>query len=158
MDSVKWLVRLTLLTSIFEGHFQKNDYRLFPPTNSQAPPADIGPVRVNSLIAWPPEGAELPFGEVIRVVGYAWSGSHPVQQVEISLDGGESWKAAELTGPEARYAWRLWQFDWQPAQPGSYAVASRAVDAIGASQPLKVDWNVKGYANNSIRPIHVRVG
>ena len=97
-------------------------------------------------------------GHAVRVVGYAWCGSQPIQRVEISLDGGANWNPAELTGPDEPYAWRLWQFDWQPGAPGAYVVASRAVDRLGVGQPDQVGWNLKGYANNTIRPVQVRIG
>jgi hypothetical protein len=157
MDSVKWLVRLRLLDHAFEGHFQTKDYRLFPPAGAAAPPKPIGAVRVNSLITWPQDGAELPSGEAVRVVGCAWSGSGAIRQVEISVDGGSTWKDAQLTGPEAPYAWRLWEFAWEPRSPGRHAMAVRAVDATGATQPDQVEWNAKGYANNAIPRIEVHV-
>ena len=157
MDSVKWLVRLRLLDHPFEGHFQTNDYRLFPPPGGASPPKPIGPVRVNSLITWPHGGADLRVGEAVRLVGYAWSGSGTIRGVEISTDGGSTWTPTQLTGPEAPYAWRLWQLTWEPKAPGSYVLAARATDETGASQPDRVEWNAKGYANNTIQQIEVRV-
>src|SRR5207245_1134776 len=150
MDSVKWLVRLRLLPHAFAGHFQTNDYRLFPPAGAASPPRAMGPVRVNSLITWPKDGAELRAGGAVRLVGYAWSGSGAIRAVEIRVDGGSDWQPAQLTGPEGPYAWRLWEFAWEPKAPGRRALAVRAVDATGATQPDQVEWNVKGYANNAI--------
>lgn len=155
MDSVKWLVRVQLLDRPFDGHFQTRDYRLFPA--GDAPAKAIGPVRVNSLIAWPHDGAEIRLGDAVKVVGWAWSGSGPIRRVEISSDEGRSWSPAQLTGPEAPYAWRLWEADWRPQQPGRHMLAARAADATGAIQPDQVEWNAKGYANNRIRWIEVQV-
>ena len=157
MDSVKWLVRLRLLDRAFDGHFQVNDYRLFPPAGSTAPPRPIGPVRVNSLITWPAGGAELRAGREIRLVGYAWSGSGAIRGVEVSVDGGATWKAAALVGPEAPHAWRLWELGWKPEAPGAHRLAVRAVDSTGATQPEQADWNAKGYANNGVRRLEVQV-
>jgi DMSO/TMAO reductase YedYZ molybdopterin-dependent catalytic subunit len=156
MDSVKWLVRIQLLDHSFEGHFQTRDYRLFPPEGAGSPPQEIGPVRVNSLIAWPHEGAAISGGEALRVVGYSWSGGGSVTGVDFSADGGASWQPARLTGPEAPYAWRLWEYEWKPA-PGVYRLATRATDSTGAAQPVQVEWNAKGYANNRIRVIQVEI-
>jgi DMSO/TMAO reductase YedYZ molybdopterin-dependent catalytic subunit len=157
MDSVKWLVRIRLLDRPFEGHFQTRDYRLFPADAAAAPAKPIGPVRVNSLVAQPGDGAELHHGEPVRVVGYAWSGSGPIRTVEISSDEGRSWTPARLTGPETPFAWRLWEAEWKPERPGRHALAARAMDATGAAQPDQVEWNAKGYANNRIRWIEVQV-
>jgi hypothetical protein len=117
----------------------------------------IGPVRVNSLIASPSDNAELRQGEAARVVGWAWSGSGPVRSVAISTDQGRSWTAARLIGPEAPYAWRLWEAEWRPERPGPHALAARAEDETGAVQPVQVEWNAKGYANNRVRWIQVQV-
>jgi DMSO/TMAO reductase YedYZ molybdopterin-dependent catalytic subunit len=157
MDSVKWLVRLRLLERPFEGHFQTRDYRLFPPVGAASQPQAIGPVRVNSLIAWPHGDAEVRLGGAVRVVGYAWSGAGPIRSVEITLDGGRSWQPARLIGPEAPGAWRLWEIDWEPQAPGRCVLAARAVDSTGASQPEQVEWNAKGYANNRIQWTEVQV-
>jgi DMSO/TMAO reductase YedYZ molybdopterin-dependent catalytic subunit len=157
MDSVKWLVRLRLLDRPFEGHFQVNDYRLFPPPGSAAPPRPIGPVRVNSLIAWPSAGAELSTGREVRLAGYAWSGTGAIREVEVSVDGGTTWETAALVGPEATYAWRLWELAWKPERPGVYCLATRARDSAGAVQPEQVEWNAKGYGNNRIQRIAVLV-
>lgn len=157
MDSVKWLVRLRLLDEPFEGHFQVNDYRLFPAPGSAASPRPIGPIRVSSLIAWPGPKAELRAGQEARVVGYAWSGSGAVREVQLSVDGGASWARAALVGPEAPYAWRLWEFRWRPEAPGPYHLVARAVDSIGAAQPEQAEWNAKGYANNGWYRVEVYV-
>jgi DMSO/TMAO reductase YedYZ molybdopterin-dependent catalytic subunit len=157
MDSVKWLVRLRLLRHPFEGHFQINDYRLFPAPGSAAPPQPIGPLRVNSLLAWPGDGAELDTDREVRLVGYAWTGNGPIRGIEVSVDGGGTWQRAALVGPEAPYAWRLWELAWKPERPGTYSLATRAVDSSGATQPEQVEWNAKGYGNNCIRSIAVQV-
>jgi DMSO/TMAO reductase YedYZ molybdopterin-dependent catalytic subunit len=137
MDSVKWLVRLRLLDRAFEGHFQVNDYRLFPPAGSTAPALPIGPIRVNSLIAWPHDGAAVRVGEEVRVAGYAWSGSGGVERVEVSVDSGREWRAAALVGLEAPHAWRLWEMSWTPRAAGRFAVVGGRSTAPEARSPWR---------------------
>lgn len=157
MDSVKWLVRLRLVDRPFEGHFQANDYRLFPAPGSSAPPRPMGPVRVNSLIAWPGDGVELAAGQEVRLVGYAWTGTGSIRGVEVSVDGGAAWRSAKLVGPKAPHAWRLWELAWRPERAGVYSLAVRATDSAGATQPELVEWNAKGYGNNGARRSAVQV-
>src|SRR5262249_54906370 len=97
-----------------------------------------------SLIAWPHDGAELRLGDTVQVVGYAWSGGGVIRGVEISSDEGRSWTQARLTGPEAEYAWRLWEAEWKPERPGRHALAARAVDAPGAANRERVEGTAKG--------------
>jgi DMSO/TMAO reductase YedYZ molybdopterin-dependent catalytic subunit len=157
MDSVKWLVRLRLLDGPFEGHFQVDDYRLFPPAGSTAPSLPVGPIRVNSLIAWPHDGAELRAGVEVKLVGYAWTGSGSVEHVEVSVDGGTEWRTAALVGREAPHAWRLWEMTWTPRAAGTLVVVARAADSAGGVQPEGAAWNAKGYGNNRRHRIEVHV-
>jgi sulfite oxidase len=45
------------------------------------------------------------------------------------------------------------------SKPGTYAVWSRSVDALGRSQPLdgKIYWNPNGYEWNGVHKIQVTV-
>jgi DMSO/TMAO reductase YedYZ molybdopterin-dependent catalytic subunit len=155
MDSVKWLVGLRLLDRPFEGHFQKDDYRLFPASPAPEPAPPVGPLQVSSLIAWPASGDVVRTAGPVRVVGYAWSGTGTIVRVEISSDGGGAWSDARLVGPEALHAWRLWEADWRPSTEGTYHLAVRASDSAGTTQPERADWNAKGYANNGVHQVEV---
>ncbi|NXY80720.1 SUOX oxidase, partial [Glareola pratincola] len=60
-----------------------------------------------------PPGAAVPPGE-LTVKGYAWSGGgREVVRVDVSLDGGRTWRVAQLRGerpaPGKAWAWRLWE-------------------------------------------------
>ena len=54
-------------------------------------------------------------------------------------------------------AWQNWRQDVTFPQAGYYEVWSRATDSDGASQPFAIAWNPKGYLNNSMHRIAVRV-
>ncbi|NWH76465.1 SUOX oxidase, partial [Piaya cayana] len=74
---------------------------------------------VQSAITHPRPGAAVPPGE-LTVKGYAWSGGgRRVVRVDVSLDGGRSWRPARLsTGddqpapvPGRAWAWVLWELE-----------------------------------------------
>ncbi len=88
--------------------------------------------------------------------GRAWSGGDEVVRVEVSPDGGRTWRDATLEEPLSPFAWRGWHLEWD-AQPGEHELFSRATDATGARQPLEPDWNIGGYANNAVQRIPVIV-
>ena len=84
------------------------------------------------------------------VEGRAWSGHGEVTAVDVGVDGGVSWGAAELLAErDGRWAWRTWRYEW-PARP-------RAHHAAGNVQPLTPQWNVGGYANNAVQRVLVTV-
>ncbi|MBN1528991.1 MAG: sulfite oxidase [Thermoleophilaceae bacterium] len=160
MASVKWLERISVLDSPFGGYQQARGYRV-----RQTPDEDGEPVsRIvpRSLIIPPgvPDFATrartLADGPCV-VRGRAWSGLAPVERVEVSADGGETWGDARL-GPQAsRWAWRSWEWDWEPPGPGTYELCSRATDDAGNTQPLEAPWNLGGYANNEVHRVEVAV-
>src|SRR5579863_3611209 len=114
--------------------------------SQMVPVTDLG---VKSVIAVP--GAWAKPGPV-RVQGTAWSNSSPIAKVDVSTDGGQTWKPAKLGGRPTQYGWRLWQLDWKAAE-GKYTLMSRATNAAGQSQPVMEQWNPNGYLWNVAQPV-----
>ena len=156
---VKWLQHIEVLDHEFEGFWMKTAYR--HPAGPVAPgtavdPAKMVPVtdlNVKSVIATP-NGWAKP-GRV-RISGAAWSNSSPVTGVEVSVDGGTTWKPAKLGKDQSRYAWRLWEFDWK-APEGKHTLMARATNAAGDKQPLSQEWNPSGYLWNVAQKVEVEV-
>ena len=109
------------------------------------------------MILRPRPGEALPAGKPFILLGAAWAGEEELEAVEVSCDGGGSWRAAELLGPFTRYAWRHWQLPWTPAQPGPARILARARDTKGRLQPRHASWNVLGYGNNGVEEHAVSV-
>ena len=82
---------------------------------------------------------------------------HLLERVEVSSDGGSKWREAKLSDPKLNFAWRLWQLDWKPPEPGYYTLMSRATDSAGRVQPFVPAWNPSGYLWNGIDRIGVTV-
>jgi DMSO/TMAO reductase YedYZ molybdopterin-dependent catalytic subunit len=148
MASVKWLARLRLLERSFDGFFQTQRYVV-----GDRPLREIA---VRALIAWPNEGerlAQLPF--VAR--GYAWSGRGDLARVEVSIDGGSSWRDATLGDEITRYAWRQWHATIAPRASGQLVLLARAITSDGTTQPLQEVRNERGYENNAARPVRIEI-
>jgi sulfite oxidase len=156
---VKWLRHIEVLDHEFEGFWMKTAYR--HPAHHVEPGAavdasELVPVtdlNVKSVIATP--GNWVKPGRV-RISGTAWSNSSPVAKVDVSVDGGNSWKRAKLGKDQSRYAWRLWELDWQ-APAGKHTLMARATNAAGQTQPLREEWNPSGYLWNVAQPMEVEV-
>ncbi len=161
---VKWLTNITVLDKEFDGFWMKNAYRkpdhpIAP--GSAMPPEKMIPVtslRVKSVIARPVDGATVRLGEEVNVQGVAWSGDKgPIASVDVSSDGGRTWKPADLDPRKSQFGWRLWGFSFRPDRESYYNVMARATDASGDSQPFTQEWNPSGYGWNVVQRVGVNV-
>jgi DMSO/TMAO reductase YedYZ molybdopterin-dependent catalytic subunit len=149
-NCVKWLSRIMVMDRPFAGFFMDNVYRVFQKGQEPASGARVTGIKLKSIITQPLPGATLDSGTVV-VLGAAYAGEAAVTGVDISLDGGDSWTAAQLIGPDEPYAWRQWQYVWTDAGRGDYTLMARAADDRGRRQPMQAEWNVLGYGNNGVR-------
>ncbi len=168
--SIKWLTEIRVLTRELEGYYMDSAYRL--PTRSREAVGEnarvsgearrgsvITSLPIKSIIAAPADRSVIDAAATsVRVFGAAWAGTSTVSRVEISADAGESWQPAALRSEHARYAWRLWDFEWKPREEGTYVILSRATDQRGRSQPLEMHWNPGGYLWNAADRVRVTVG
>jgi DMSO/TMAO reductase YedYZ molybdopterin-dependent catalytic subunit len=149
MAAVKWLARIDAVAEPFTGFYQVERYVLTHPERGDPTVLPLGAIGVRALFTSPSAGATLRRGpHLLR--GLAWSGGAAIAAVEVSGDDGASWQAAELLGPELRYAWRPWELRWEARELGPATLRCRARDALGALQPDAPDWNQLGYANNAV--------
>jgi sulfite oxidase len=160
--SVKWLTEIRVQDAPSDNYFQQNDYKLLP-AGFDAASADwsggvmLGELPVNSAVLRPVEGAELVAGNAL-VEGYALAGAgRAVGRVDVSADGGKSWRKAELD-PCGPWAWTLWRARLELA-PGPAELVVRAWDSAAQTQPERLEtvWNCKGYMNNAWHRVSVTV-
>lgn len=155
MAHVKWVRRIEALTRPFTGYYQRERY-IYDVGDDQAP-EPVTRMRVKSLISTPASGTRVAPGRVV-VQGLAWSGERRVVQVEVAVDGGETWKPATLLETSKPSAWVRWAFTWEDAVPGRHTLRARATDEAGETQPAAPQWNRLGYGNNAVQMHVVDVG
>jgi hypothetical protein len=154
--SVKWLTRVAVLDRPFRGYFQSVKYTVQRRTPAGLETEVVGPMAVKAEVIRPRPGEELGVGGN-RLFGVAWAGEEAVARVEVSVDGGATWGAAALIGPQAAYSWTLWEYLWEAERPGDCTLLVRAVSAGGRTQPLRHDPLHGGYLIHHSRPLPVRV-
>ena len=71
----------------------------------------------------------------------------------ISHDFGATWIAAELDTPVNDGAWQNFRANVALPGAGYYEVWARATDSAGVMQPHAIDWNPKGYLNNTMHRV-----
>ena len=158
VNNVKYVKRLAFTAEQTLANIQSSGYRVRPIGQKGAPTQpSMWEMNLKSFITHPSgEESSMPAG-VAQVYGVAFSGGSPVTAVEVSVDGGKSWHAADLVGPHlGRYAWRNFVIPVR-FTPGTHVLASRAIAADGQVQPeLRVE-NERAYAHNGWRDHAVRV-
>ncbi len=65
-----------------------------------------------SVITRPSGGMQMPKGYV-QITGLAWSGAGKVAKVDVSTDGGKTWRQAKIDGPVHSKAHTRFNFDWE---------------------------------------------
>jgi DMSO/TMAO reductase YedYZ molybdopterin-dependent catalytic subunit len=154
--SVKWLQTIEAVSEPFTGYFQTVKYTVQRETGRGMQTEIVGPMPVKSEIIRPADNAALGIG-ANRMFGMAWAGEEAIATVEVSVDGGESWRRADLNGPREPYSWTLWEYLWEVGAAGEYQLLSRAISAGGRVQPAQHDPNCGGYLINFSRPTTVHV-
>ena len=158
----KWLTRIELRDRVHDGpKMTGKAYRVpaYPVEPGQKVPTEdfviIERMPVKSLITYPANGAKSAMRTEVR--GHAWSGDRSVDKLEISIDFGTSWQMASLDAPVNTGAWQNWRAQVTFPQAGYYEVWARATDSAGEMQPFAIDWNPKGYLNNTMHRVGLRV-
>jgi DMSO/TMAO reductase YedYZ molybdopterin-dependent catalytic subunit len=156
---MKHLDTIEAVTKPFTGFWVKNAYRIptgkFPivqhfRTQMTAANEPITEMVVNSMITAPERDHAMRSSETLDIRGFAWDGGYGIRRVEVSIDGGEIWKDADL-GTD------LGRFPFTPPRPGTYRVLARASNAVGQTQVDKLIFNPAGYHNNVVRPLTINV-
>ena len=149
VNNVKYVKTVALTANQTDARIQSANYRYHSITEKPSPdqPA-VWEQPVKSWITAPLANQKT--GQV-QITGLALGGMNALAGVDVSIDGGKTWKKAKFVGPDlGRFAWRLFVL---PAslQPGDYTLVSRARDAKGNVQPEDSPLNGSGYGYNGWR-------
>lgn len=84
----------------------------------------------------------------MTVLDAAFDGGSGIARVEVSVDGGASWRDAALDADLGKCSFRRWRSSWTPTQPGPATIVVRATSASGEQQRPTPRWNRGGYMRN----------
>ncbi|MFO0877325.1 MAG: sulfite oxidase [Gemmataceae bacterium] len=158
MASVKWLTRIIVTRTPFNGFDQTIDYGIWAKGEDGLPRlTPVTEMQVKSTIAGPVEGASVPAGKPVRIHGAAWAGEAEVERLEVSTDGGRTWALAKWIDASLPFCWRRWEYSWTPSTAGRQTLKARATDRLGRTQPEKHDPARRSYMINFIAPVSVTV-
>lgn len=176
--SVKWLGKIVVSAEESSSHWQQKDYKGFSPgidwdtVDYKSAPA-IQELPVQSAITTPAEGSVIDRSEeLLTVKGYAWSGGgREVIRVDVSLDGGKTWKVAKLKSKDKEgdqtspplgraWPWKLWEITVPlPPEAQELELICKAVDNSYNTQPDTFGpiWNVRGLLSNAWHRVKVKI-
>jgi sulfane dehydrogenase subunit SoxC len=129
---VKWLRRLEIGDQPWHHREETSKYTDLMPDGTSREFTYVQ--ECNSVVTSP--SPEKPFKEKGKymIQGLAWSGRGKIKTVDVSVDGGVSWRQARFTSqilPKALTRFALeWEWNGSPAM-----IQSRAVDETGYVQP-----------------------
>ncbi|MBI2831474.1 MAG: sulfite oxidase [Chloroflexi bacterium] len=157
--NIKWVGNIRVSEQPIFVEKNTTNYVFIGPDYSPQPPAQ-GPILTNQImksalcLPWP---AALKAGTQ-KVVGYAWSPFGKIKKVDVSLDGGNTFQGATLTGPNIEKAGTRWEFSFD-AKPGDITITPRATDEKDNIQyPVSEQkWNQLGYLFGAMAPHPVKV-
>ncbi|MDQ2867265.1 MAG: sulfite oxidase [Verrucomicrobiota bacterium] len=156
MASIKWLRRIIVTSTPFDGYYQTLDYGFWERVNGLPTLRPLREMQVKAQIASPVNGERVTADTMVHVRGAAWGGQ--IARVEVSDDGGEHWHEAKFRAETAPHAWRLWDYEWRvPKQPGRCVLMARAIDADDKTQPQAHDPDRGSYMINQLLPAEIEI-
>jgi DMSO/TMAO reductase YedYZ molybdopterin-dependent catalytic subunit len=124
MKSVQWLTEIEVVDQDYKGYYAQKGW------------TDEAIVKTTSRIDRPGHGSTMK-GLRHKVEGLAFAGTRGIKQVEISTDGGESWRPAILDSPVSPFSWVFWRYDWRVPQAGHIPCSfARPMEPASSKLPL----------------------
>jgi len=155
MAAVKWVTEIELGDEPFDGYYQTTKYVYEIERDGRVVEEPVERQRVRSLVTAPAGGDDVPAGDVV-VRGVAWSGTAPVERVDVRAGTGP-WQPADLTGEAIPGRWQWWTAVVRLDAAGTTTIRARATDRAGNTQPDHPEWNRGGYGANHVHAVTVRV-
>jgi sulfane dehydrogenase subunit SoxC len=130
--AVKWLTRINVVDRPYMAwHESGNNADTIPNGKGLWFRFELGP---KAVITRPSGGQRLPGPGFHEITGLAWTGGGAVRRVDVSTDGGKTYKEAELQQPVLRYAHTRFRFPWR-WNGEETVLQARCTDERGEVQP-----------------------
>jgi len=132
--NIKWLRRIELSDTPFMTREETSKYTDIRPSGKAV--QFSFEMEAKSVITSPSGEMVLDGPGFHEITGIAWSGRGSIKRVDVSVDGGKSWRTAALQGPVLPICHTRFRLPWQ--WDGKEAILqSRCVDDTGYVQPTE---------------------
>ncbi|MCX4481305.1 sulfite oxidase [Streptomyces cellulosae] len=147
--SIKWVGDIEVSAQPLFSPWNTTFYRLFGPGHPEGGSAPLTRQTLKSAFELA-RGATFPVDRGQVLTGRSWSGAGPVDRVDVSTDGGASWRRARLLERPRPDTWTRWSVTWKPRTRGTTRLLARATDTAGRTQPDVSVHNTQGYLFDAV--------
>ncbi len=159
---IKHLSQITVLKEPFTGFWNATAYRIpdndcgfIEPGTTPAKTTEIKRCKVRSFITSVLDGDKLATDREHTLKGIAFDGGTGIKLVQVSLDGGQTWRETALGKDLGKYSFREWELGGVKFKAGAHELKVRATSNGGEVQPLEAQWNPNGYLRTVVETTHI---
>lgn len=137
MMNPKWITEIELVDQVYEGYWQRKGWSNNAKYNTHSFIAIPGNASVRQRFS----GLATVSGVsgMVTVAGVAFAGDRGILKVEVSNDGGITWKEARLKDPLSPYTWVLWTTQLNlNDNKGNHKLTARSTDKTGNIQTAEL--------------------
>jgi hypothetical protein len=133
MMNPKWITEIELVDSTYEGFWQRKGWTNNRNDNIYSSIVTMGSQDIRNRFPHLVND-NLTIGKTTQIAGVAYAGDRGISKIEVSTDGGKTWKSTIIKDPLSKYTWVLWTSKFTPKVNGDYNIVVRATDKTGKVQ------------------------
>ncbi|MGZ5490001.1 MAG: molybdopterin-dependent oxidoreductase [Nitrososphaeraceae archaeon] len=142
MMNPKWITEIELVDKVYEGYWQRNGWSNIAEYNTGSSIVIPGQAPIRNRFRDLDENSNTnsrSSGKRVPIAGIAFGGDRGISKVEVSTDGGTTWKTATIKEPLSRYTWVLWTAGFIPEGVENYKIVVRSTDKNGKVQTSELN-------------------
>ena len=142
MMNPKWITEIELVDKVYEGYWQRNGWSNIAEYNTGSSIVIPGQAPIRNRFRNLDENFtnnSSSANKRVPIAGIAFGGDKGISKVEVSTDGGITWKTAKIKEPLSRYTWILWTTGFIPEKVENYKIIVRATDKNGEVQSSELN-------------------
>ena len=139
MMNPKWITEIEIVDNVYEGYWQRNGWTNTADVHTNSSIVIPGQAPIRHRFRKLDETPNTVPGEKAPIAGIAFGGDRGISKVEVSTDGGTTWKSAVIKDPLSRFTWVLWTAGFTPTGKENYKIVVRATDKTGQVQTSELN-------------------
>ena len=139
MMNPKWLTEIELVDTVYQGYWQRLGWSNIAQDNAGSSILIPGQAPARQRFRTLDETVDSSYGGKVPIAGIAFAGTRGISKVEVSTDGGSTWKTAQIKDPLSKYTWVLWTAGYVPPNQENYKIVVRATDKSGKTQTTEMN-------------------